>query len=430
MPTANDEAWSRFFSKTGVLAEIAEKGLAYVSADELKIHGQREPRLMAKLDTLSERPQPFKQHDLNILPVQNGLYVVYKDPQNGLYYKFDSEVDDTQPEKFISTIDLESFDSFRKGTSSESQVIDFAYLSSLFQHFCNCSTMHLTIRGRSYTGSFCFDLPAGRINVSNVQIEIDSGYESADSIILIEAKIGRRSDFNVRQLVYPFMEWSHRSKKQIRPIFLTYSNGEYLLTEFAVGGNFGDVRIISNKAFVINDNPKASIDLDSMLCNSYPHDEPEGIPFPQADDMNKIVDLVRLLESGTANKRMIADFFEFDERQSDYYANAAAYLGLAQRNKAAGGFELTRLGRDFLLLSSRSQRTRALIGRMLASPSLRGCVLLLKDNYFDFERVSLNAIQSVLVANARVSPGADTLARRARTVRMWLAWLLKNVLFC
>jgi hypothetical protein len=54
--TANSQAWKRFFEHTETLIEIEEKGFCIVSADELKIYGKREPRLMAKLDTLSSRP--------------------------------------------------------------------------------------------------------------------------------------------------------------------------------------------------------------------------------------------------------------------------------------------------------------------------------------------------------------------------------------
>ena len=432
MTRANDEAWDRYFSKTATLAQINNKGFAYAGADDLKLYGQREPRLMAKLDTLSERPQSFKQNDLNILPVQNGLYFIYKDPENKLYFQFNSALEDVPLEEFGSSIDLQSFDSFNNAGSitSESQVIDFAFLSSLLHHFCNCRHLHLTIRGRLYSGKFALAFPYGQsLDINNVQIEVDSGYESSDSIILIEAKIGRRDNFNIRQLVYPYMQWSQRSQKKIRPIFLTYSNGEYLLTEFAVGSTFGDLEIISNRAFVINDSPRAVVHLPTLLSSIPVTGEPPGIPFPQADDMNKVVDLIELLSQGSAGKNVIAEFFEFEERQADYYANAAAYLGFAQRDKNVGGFVLTQAGHEFLALTARTRRTRVLLQKMLKIPSLRDCIQLLQQEQYHLDKVSQPSIKNVIAEKSGMSLQANTLTRRAGTVRKWLDWLLKNVSF-
>jgi hypothetical protein len=432
VPTANDEAWNRFFERTAILSKIESQGFAFVSADELKLHGEREPRLMAKLDTDSERPQLFKRHDLNILPARNGLYVIFSDPQNKLYFQFDSLLDDLPVEEFCSRIDLQSFDSFRFGTalSSESQVIDLAFLSCLLQHFCAGEAMHLTIRGRLHSGNFSFDLPCGqRLDVSNVQVEVDAGYENADSLVLIEAKIGRRTDFNIRQLVYPFRQWTQRSRKKIRPLFITYSNGEYLLSEFEIDSRFGEIRIVSNRAFVINDNPAAVIDLACLLRSVPVGIEPAGIPFPQADDMNKVVDLLKLLERGAAGKSAIAEFFEFEDRQSDYYANAASYLGFARRNKEAGGFELTKAGREFLCLPARTRRTRAILERLLQRPVFRDCIELLAQRRFNLNQVELPELQTIIAGRRGVIQASQTVPRRARTVRKWLSWLLKNVSF-
>jgi len=49
----------------------------------------------------------------------------------------------------------------------------------------------------------------------------------------------------------------------------------------------------------------------------------------QANDLDKIVDIITNFKSaGLSNKPAIAEFFDFDERQGDYYANAGYYLGL------------------------------------------------------------------------------------------------------
>lgn len=217
MSTLNDIAWARFFAETKMLFEIEHFGFCYVSADTLKEKGGREPRLMAKLDTQAERPEIFEANSINILPVQNGQYILFLDPANSSYFPFNNILEDVPVEEYTSKIDLPSFDTFPLNRAfSESQAIDFAFVSSLLKHFCQCETMHLTVRGRLSSG--CFDLilpPANNlISVSNVQIEVDAGYENDDQIVLVEAKIGRRSDFHIRQLIYPYLQWSCKTKKK------------------------------------------------------------------------------------------------------------------------------------------------------------------------------------------------------------------------
>ncbi|MBN8660472.1 MAG: hypothetical protein J0M35_08935 [Candidatus Obscuribacter phosphatis] len=435
MSLANDTAWQDFLQRSYALGDLQARGLAFVNADALKPF--REPRLMAKLDTLSERPLVFRDYGLNILPVQNGLYCLFRDPDNKLYYRFEDCFEKLETEAYQSKVDLQSFDSFKCGgsLSSESQVIDYAYLSGLLQTFCADEALQLTIRGRSFTGQFNLTLPEGQvITVSNVQVEIDAGYESADNLILIEAKIGRRSDFNIRQLLFPFYQWRTRTHKPVRPIFLTYSNGEIVLTEFRIGESFGEIEVVSNRSFVINDNPAALIDFDAALAAvpllEEPAALPDSIPFPQADDMDRLVDLVQFIAFEPASKSKIAEHFEFEERQADYYGNAAAYLGLARRNRGSNrGFEITEAGSTFLSIASRTQRTRALLARMLAVPSLRESLILLAQRDFDVNAVKNFEVQEILSRHTSLKSGSDTCYRRAITVKMWLSWLSRNSIF-
>lgn len=425
MATLNDIAWARFFAETNMLYEIERNGFCYVSADALKEKGGREPRLMAKLDTLAERPEIFEESGINILPVQNGQYILFSDPTNASYFPFKSILEEVQVEEYTSTIDLPTFDTFPLNRAfSESQAIDFAFVSSLLKHFCQCETMHLSIRGRLSSGRFDLILPPANIsvNVSNVQIEVDAGYENDDQIVLIEAKIGRRSDFHIRQLIYPYLQWSAKTKKKIRPIFLTYSNGQYVLTEFAVGDRYGLLEVVSNRAFAINDSDVAVIHLGEALQAVELGAEPDHIPFPQANDMDKIVDTVQLIDLGVCTKAAIAEFFEFDERQSYYYTDAARYLGFV--DKLQQSFVLTEAGQDFLTMPARTQRTKAIFRQMLKRPSLRAALALIEGRDFDLTRVREEELAEIIQQNTSLS--GSTPLRRASTLRKWFKWLLKN----
>ncbi|MBP7862395.1 hypothetical protein KA183_11990 [bacterium] len=426
MSKANDIAWSDFFAKSDVLSQIECQGFAYVKADDIKEF--REPRLMAKIDTLAMRPEPFVQHSLSILPVQNGLYLLFKDPENKLFYSFPKIQDDLKVEEHRSQIDLQTFDCFPKSKIfSESQAIDYAKLASLINRYIGSDDATLCVRGRLYSGDFNFLLPdqAEPIQVSNVQIEVDAGFETPDSIVLIEAKIGRRDDFNIRQLFYPYLQWSKRSRKKIRTVFLTYSNGEYLFTEFEMGRDLGEIELISNRAFVIDDLPVCNIDLNELLSKIAVEKEPDSIPFPQADDLNKIVDLVQLNDYEIKTPHSISEFFEFTERQSYYYAGAAVYLGFIER--AAQLLELTQYGKSFAQIVSRSQRTKVLLEQMLKRPTLRKSLELLMARGFDLKLVDNREIADIIQTETNLT--GTTPIRRAATVKKWLKWMTLNCSF-
>ncbi|MEO6097386.1 MAG: hypothetical protein ABIW76_17715 [Fibrobacteria bacterium] len=423
MALERDEAWKRVFERMPVLEAVARDGVCYVGADELKANGGREPRLMAKIDTLAERPAVLAENGLALFPVRNGRYALFPDPDRKSFFRF-METVEPPVRAFRSAVDLNRFDTFPRGQeSSESQALDFAFLSSMLPAFCGDPAMRLTVRGRLFSGDFRFTTPVGGlpIDVSRVQIEVDAGYEGEDGLYLVEAKRGRREDFHIRQLWYPCLHWAARSRKRIVPIFFTYSNGQYFLTEFAFGESFGDFRIVRQKAYCLEE-PQADLDFAAMLDGAATGQEP-GSAFPQANDLDKVVDLLQSAAGGGLAKAQIAEAFEFEERQGDYYANAAVYLGLMRR--VDGFFELTAAGFAFNTLRSRAERTRALVRRMLEIPSLREALRLLVERGFRVEKIGSAELAEII--RVRTSLGATTPERRASTLRAWLVWIARNV---
>lgn len=418
-----DAAWKRVFDALPVAEALARDSLFQIDADALKLHGGREPRLMAKIDTLAERPAALAEHGAALFPVRNGRYVLFPDPEQKSFYRF-GDAEPPMPRAFASAVDLDRFDTYPRGQEpSESQALDFAFLSGILPAFCGEKDMRLTLRGRFFSGDFSFRTP-GRglpVDVSRVQIEVDAGYEGEDAVYLIEAKRGRRGDFHIRQLWYPALHWATRTKKRVVPIFFTYSNGQYELTEFAYGKGFGDFSVARQKAYCLEE-PLAAVDFPAMAARIAPGPEPDGA-FPQANDLDKVVDLVRMAAETPQAKAAIAEAFGFDERQGDYYGNAGCYLGLLRRGES--GFEATPEGIAFNALRSRAARTVALVERMLAVPSLREALRLLVERGYRAEKIAQRELAEVVRASTGL--GASTPERRASTVRAWLGWVMRNV---
>lgn len=403
------------------MSDIDSNGYSYITAKSLKSIGQREPRLMAKLDSLSDRPKVFEEFGLNILPSERGTYIVFKDPNNRSYFSLPSQVQTAPPEQHISRVELELFDSIPKTASyTEFQAIDVAHLSGLLNAFCNEGDLELTTRGRMSSGEFDMWLPEVEhmVHIKNAQIEIDSAYEAQSAIPLIEAKTGFRSDFNVRQLQYPYLYLSALSKKRVVPILLAYSNGQYQLSEFSIGAHFGQLEMIRQNYYVINEPSVVNVDLEQLIRSIPPEPEPSDIPLPQANDLNKVIDVVCLVEQGVTELPEITETLGVVERQAYYYGDAAKYLGYL-----AGKRAITTDGASLAQEKSRLGRVQMLLRRMLTRPVLRDSILYLESRGFSIESVDSNDLAEIIKRH-RSDVTGDTVVRRVSTIRNWLRWLL------
>lgn len=427
--TLNDKAWRRVFEGTDLLSRIGESGLSYIEASKIEELGLRQPRLMAKLDTLSSRPLVFIEHGLNILPVERGKYVIFEDPENQCYFKMPALQPTRQISKFTpaGTVNLSRLHTLPHGIcTSESEAIEIAHLSSLLNNFCDTENLVLTRRGRFGSSQFELELPGrgGLTTVSKAQIEVDSIFESEDVVVLIEAKIGFQSDFHIRQLYYPYVWLASQTTKRIIPLFLCYSNAEFQLTEFFLGRSFGDTKILRQSYFVIDEDPIAHINLRTLLRHLPTPTELPTVPFPQADDFEKIVDLVSVLGEGLGEADELTERYGFVSRQADYYLNAARYLALIDNRYA-----LTNTGKKLLAERPRVSRTEVLLKAMLSRVVLREAIVLLREKNFDINAVTPTDIESLISKSREGEYSSDTVKRRAVTVRSWLKWLLLNCNF-
>lgn len=429
--TQNDDAWDKIFEGLHLLPEIEKHGFAYVTADAIKAASdKREPRLLAKQDTKSSRPEVFKHNKLSILPVENGRYIIFRDESVKTYYHLEKILSEVPAEEYRPTKNYQEYQSLDlRNLSSESQALDFANLVSLLKTFTNERELNLTIRGRQRSDKFSVAIPGKghTAEILGVQIEVDAGYESPEKIYIFEAKLGRVEDFNIRQLYYPFKDWSCRSTKEIIPIFFVYTNGLFYILQFAFGDEYGELRLVKSKCFTVNEPAKQPINLKQLLEESKIEPEPD-VPYPQANDLDKVIDIVTNFHSaGLTNKPAIAEFFDFDERQGDYYANAGYYLGLLKRVPHSTNFELTTVGEYIAKSENRSRRNLLLLKQLLKRPSFNEIIRLFESESRDLS--SLNVDMLAPIIQKHIELNETTARRRASTVMRWLNWMMNNLDF-
>lgn len=252
---ANNESWKRIFEFNKVLEHDFETGPFYLNAKKnIKpaVRGmgkttETEVRILCKMDTREAVPQIMKDLNLFLLPVKNGDYALVK----GEGYLDIPEIT-SEAEIYHSKLDFD-LESSVVG-NSEMQHIDFAYASSLIRTFVEDPSLVLTIRGRKYTPEFSFNVGNQHIIAKGVQTEVDAGYEGRTKIVLIEGKNSNTKNTIIRQLFYPFKQWSQNTKKEVFLIFFEKRKNEYLLWEFKFSdpNNYNSIQWVKSKKYIIN----------------------------------------------------------------------------------------------------------------------------------------------------------------------------------
>lgn len=420
----NDLAWEKIFEKHKILDKILKDGHIEITAT--KINEFREARLMTKFDHKSQLPKLFADNKLSILPTSRGGYVI------GEFETFcDFNTDDIEVSPIEFPTFLESLD--YRDITSEATAINCAFVSNILHNFTGEENLLPTVSGRMSSSSFNFGINSTKglfnVNVGNSQVEIDGGYEGDTSLNLIEAKNYISDDFLVRQLYYPFKLWSGKIQKQVRPIFLTYSNGVFHLREYEFSNvnHYNSLVLIRHRKYVVQEGSFNLEALSQIIDITKTVKEPE-IPFPQADSFERVVNLCELLKQKEfISKEDITQNYDFDGRQTDYYSNAGKYLGLIEigRDPLTGqtGCFLTTKGKQVFNLNL-IDRQKEFVKLIVSHKAFKETLKLYLDNG---EMPNKETIVEIMKRSKLYNVGSDTTYfRRASTIIGWTNWIINQ----
>lgn len=424
LKSLNDIAWEQLFSKYDILNQISDNGQFQISATQIKEF--REPRLMAKFDHTINLPKIFADNQLAILPITRGDYVI---SHFEAYHKFE---DDNAPVTRVSLPTyIQSLDS--NNIPSETIALNCAVAAGIVAEFLQDEELVSTVSGRMGSGTFNFYITNSntkmplQVQVNNSQIEIDAAYEGVRGLALFEAKCDLSDDFLVRQLYYPFRVWQNRVTKPVRPLFMVYSNGIYRLYEYAFQdvNNYNSLVLINRKNYSIEDTSIEITDIQAVLQNVMITTEPQ-IPFPQADSFERVINICELLNGQELSHNDLTEQYAFDARQTNYYTDAAHYLGLLEKRKE-GTMPIYRL----------SDTGKRILGLNYKQRQLAYCNLILSHKAFcDTFRKYLESgnmpsngeIVQIMKASNLYNVGSEsTFERRSSTIKSWLNWILELV---
>lgn len=417
----NDEAWEKLFDRHDVLAEISRVGFFEIESDEIKT--VREPRLMAKFDHHSNLPEIFKQNGLSILPISRSRYVI------GHFHTYQSITYDVSltPIRVPFPSHIASIEP--TNLYSESAALHCAYVSGMIDHLLGEKSAP-TISGRMSSKNFEFYIQTRggsekRVEISNSQLEIDGGYESENHLVLIEAKKETTKDFLIRQLYYPYRLWQDKMQKKVRPVFFTHSNDifSFFVYEFEDLTKYNSLKLLYQRDYIIAHEDILQSDILRVTSDAKIIPEPT-VPFPQADNFVRIVDLLGLLMESDLNKDEITTNYNFDSRQTNYYTSACMYLGLVERYVTSSHevlFRLTTRGRQIMV---RPYKYKYLL--------LASCIVeheVFQRVLSEYQQIGQppdknRVVEIMKTCNLYHISTESTYFRRAQTVTKWVEWVV------
>ncbi|KYG90629.1 hypothetical protein A0U40_06550 [[Bacillus] sp. KCTC 13219] len=413
-----DKAWSKIFEKYNVLDEVNKHGTFIITSTQ--INEYKEARLMTKFDYSESLPDLFYDNKLSILPITRGSYIIGK---FNAYHRFPKsrEIENIKVSfpSWIETIDSNNL-------YSEASVINCAYATGIIQDLLDDEIVKPTVSGRMSTDIFSFNINSSidsntyKIDVNKSQCEIDGGFETLDKFVLLEAKNSISNDFLIRQLYYPWRLWSSKVNKIVIPIYLTYSNDifSFYIYEFSNPNDYNSLTLLKQKNYIIDEDDISLPDIKALLDKTIILPEP-NIPFPQANRIERVIDLLNSLIGGELSIEEITLQYAFDMRQAQYYSRAGMYLQLIENNK--GLVRLTDLGRK--IMQMRSRQKYLAIAECILKHSIFNDVLRL---YFQkLHPPTLDDTYHIMLKNGINGVNSEsTLRRRAQTVNQWINWIV------
>ncbi|CUS26402.1 hypothetical protein FC70_GL001486 [Paucilactobacillus oligofermentans DSM 15707 = LMG 22743] len=450
--SVNSQAWNEIFNTLNIVENVNEKNYFEISASKIKEITNREARLMTKFDWSASLPQVFQDNKLVILPNSRGSYVIGRFEA---YHNFSPK-----PIKSLSTnmpTWMETFDHF--DITSESVALNVAQASGMIDYVMDnvsnefeINEPHaestLTGRMKSESISYIINMSIPKLDqdgcpllnednttkyikspnkfdftVNNSQIEIDASYETMSKLAVIEAKQKNPFDFMTRQLYYPYRRYKMLGiDKEILPIYFTYVDKVFSFSVYKFNdvNNYSSISLMKQIDFILDDSDVITLDtVQEISAKSKMLDEPDDLVYPQANTLKRVFELVDILDE-PKNKFELAVLYGFNDRQGDYYGNAATYLGFVKKSKDK--FELTPLGENLRKLPSGHMRNVEMIKKILDHKTFKLSYDFWYINDFKTDEKFKKYVEKTifeLVPNIN----QNTVERRGQTLRAWLKWI-------
>lgn len=243
-----DEAWRHIFEELS----YDEKSDLKITAEMIKTIGKKapehiksqfEPRLLCYQDSGENRPNIFKEKDLCIIAIENGVYMIMK--QN-IYYRLSYETD----KPIIPIKRNTEFDDVLELGNSENSLLDILLVSKVYEReelIGEELYPRSFMGGRHFTKTFDMMIGEKKLDIKSVQYETDGCCLSKNFVVLIECKNKKPESFNLRQFYYSYRSIydnlvKRKSERKIVCLFIGADKGITYIWKFT----FEDPKVMTS----------------------------------------------------------------------------------------------------------------------------------------------------------------------------------------
>lgn len=138
------------------------------------------------------------------------------------------------------------------------------------------------------------------------------------------------------------------------------------------------------------------------------------IPFPQANDFNKVVSIIHIDRPEQINENdYLESFLGISQRQVHYYLSACQFLGIIDKKRCFTPYGI-------LLRNSGKDSFEESLAMKIISLPVFGEVFF--RQYFHNEKMETEEISELITFHYSLD-NSDVADRRASTVRNWVKWI-------
>lgn len=141
------------------------------------------------------------------------------------------------------------------------------------------------------------------------------------------------------------------------------------------------------------------------------------IPFPQANDVEKIITIIRTDEQKLLDNDFLMNTLNVTQRQINYYLSASTFLGVLDSKR-----HFTELGRS-LTVKGNEGLVIALSKLIISKPVF--CEVFF-NKLFNGEYLSIDEISQMITIDYELD-NVEVANRRASTVKKWVSWIFSHV---
>lgn len=211
---------------------------------------------------------------------------------------------------------------------------------------------------------------------------------------------------------------------------MIYSNGIFTMYEYKFEQIecYNSARLIKKQAYKFKEEAINIQDIMSVVSKTSIISEPIDVPFPQADNFGRVVNLCEMLfEFKILSKDFITRNYDFDARQTDYYTNAAIYLGLIVKSRNQKNdtiYQLSDIGNSLFNKTIRD-RNLTFVELILSHKVYRDTfVAHIEESEMPAKEF---VIQSMRDSKIHKVTAEETFKRRTSTVISWINWILELI---